>query len=229
MGLKAVVSGGAVDIQALLDGISSTQGEILYRNASEWVALGVGTAGQVLNTNGAGANPTWEDAAGGSIEKLAALTANGTSASLDFTSVIDSTKYSGYFMTVSNLTCSASEILRMRVSTDNGSTWITTSSYRSRYISPFNFTTSSAASTVTALATSSALSQSATTAGRHGLIELGDLSQAGSPINSRLCTANLSAGEVNSYSPAGNVNAIQVLVLSGNLNAGTVTLYGIKK
>lgn len=46
-------------IQTLLDGISSTQGSILYRSASAWSALGPGTAGNVLSTNGAGANPSW--------------------------------------------------------------------------------------------------------------------------------------------------------------------------
>jgi len=46
-------------IQTLLDGISTTQGSILYRGASAWAALGPGTSGNVLSTNGAGANPSW--------------------------------------------------------------------------------------------------------------------------------------------------------------------------
>ena len=49
----------AANIQTLLDGISNTQGSILYRSASEWVALAPGTSGNVLSTNGAGANPSW--------------------------------------------------------------------------------------------------------------------------------------------------------------------------
>lgn len=67
----ALVSNGAgadpsyqavtADIQALLDSISTTQGAILYRNASDWVALSPGTDGQVLQTQGAGANPQWQD------------------------------------------------------------------------------------------------------------------------------------------------------------------------
>jgi hypothetical protein len=46
-------------IQTLLDGISNTQGSILYRSASAWSALAPGTSGYFLKTNGAGANPTW--------------------------------------------------------------------------------------------------------------------------------------------------------------------------
>ncbi len=43
----------------LLDSISSTQGTILYRGASNWSALATSTDGNVLTTHGAGANPTW--------------------------------------------------------------------------------------------------------------------------------------------------------------------------
>ncbi len=37
----------------------TTQGDVLYRNATDSVRLGAGTAGQVLTTGGAGANPSW--------------------------------------------------------------------------------------------------------------------------------------------------------------------------
>jgi hypothetical protein len=37
----------------------TTQGDILYRNASGLARLGAGTNGQVLTTAGAGANPSW--------------------------------------------------------------------------------------------------------------------------------------------------------------------------
>ena len=54
-----------VNMQELLNTISSTQGSILYRGSTSWVALAAGTAGQVLTTNGAGANPSWETPSGG--------------------------------------------------------------------------------------------------------------------------------------------------------------------
>ena len=37
----------------------TTQGDIVYRNASGLARLGAGTAGQALITNGTGANPSW--------------------------------------------------------------------------------------------------------------------------------------------------------------------------
>jgi hypothetical protein len=39
--------------------ITGNQGEILYYDGSSWSRLAVGTAGQVLQTNGVGADPTW--------------------------------------------------------------------------------------------------------------------------------------------------------------------------
>jgi len=42
------------------------QGDILYFNGNYWVRLPAGTAGQVLKTQGAGANPAWGEAAAGS-------------------------------------------------------------------------------------------------------------------------------------------------------------------
>lgn len=53
------------DIQTLLDGISTTQGVIIYYNGTDWVALSPGTSGQYLKTNGAGANPAWASVSGG--------------------------------------------------------------------------------------------------------------------------------------------------------------------
>ena len=43
----------------VLDWLGATRGQILYRGASAWTVLAPGTAGQVLVTNGAGADPSW--------------------------------------------------------------------------------------------------------------------------------------------------------------------------
>ena len=41
------------------------QGDILFFDGTNWVVLAAGTAGQVLETAGAGADPSWETASGG--------------------------------------------------------------------------------------------------------------------------------------------------------------------
>lgn len=45
----------------------TTQGDVLYRNASGLARLGAGTSGQVLTTKGSGQNPAWEAASGGKV------------------------------------------------------------------------------------------------------------------------------------------------------------------
>jgi hypothetical protein len=54
----------ALTASQVLDFLGSTQGQVLYRNASAWVPLSPGTSGQVLTTGGAGANPAWATVTG---------------------------------------------------------------------------------------------------------------------------------------------------------------------
>lgn len=49
-----------VTLSQLLDWVGTTaHGDILYRGSSGWERLAAGTSGQVLTTQGAGANPIW--------------------------------------------------------------------------------------------------------------------------------------------------------------------------
>jgi hypothetical protein len=65
--LLANVSGGSAapsanTLAAILDHIlGTTQGAVLYRNATTWTLLTPGTVGQVLTTGGAAANISWAD------------------------------------------------------------------------------------------------------------------------------------------------------------------------
>jgi len=43
----------------------TSQGDLVYRDGSGLQRLGAGTSGQVLQTGGSGANPSWTDASGG--------------------------------------------------------------------------------------------------------------------------------------------------------------------
>jgi hypothetical protein len=54
--------GGAAALDDLTDVNlpAASQGDILYRNATEWVRLVAGTSGDVLKTQGAAANPIWD-------------------------------------------------------------------------------------------------------------------------------------------------------------------------
>ena len=54
----------------------TTQGDLLYRNGSGLQRLAAGTSGQVLQTGGSGANPSWVDASGGKTLGVTQYTAN---------------------------------------------------------------------------------------------------------------------------------------------------------
>lgn len=59
---------------------SQAQGDILFHNGTTWARLPAGTAGQVLVTNGAAANPSWSSAAsGGSLIRAPRFLTSGTS------------------------------------------------------------------------------------------------------------------------------------------------------
>lgn len=57
--LGTVANATACTISDILDFITSTRGSIIYRGAAGWAALAPSTAGFILQTNGAGADPTW--------------------------------------------------------------------------------------------------------------------------------------------------------------------------
>ena len=65
------VSGGSAapaanSISSVLDKLfGATQGNIVYRDVSEWAALAPGSSGQFLKTLGASANPAWDTIPGG--------------------------------------------------------------------------------------------------------------------------------------------------------------------
>src|SRR5210317_1140037 len=55
----------------------TTQGDILYRDASGLQRLGAGTSGDFLKTQGTGANPVWASAGGG-LQSQQVFTSSGT-------------------------------------------------------------------------------------------------------------------------------------------------------
>lgn len=69
LGRKTAGAGSTEEctLSEILDFVgSAAQGDILFRGASGWTRLGAGTNGHYLQTQGAGANPQWAAAAGGS-------------------------------------------------------------------------------------------------------------------------------------------------------------------
>jgi hypothetical protein len=65
-------------LSQVLDFLSTTQGAVLFRDAAGWAVLAPGTAGQILRTGGAAANPSWV----GNGELLANVTLGSAGTSL---------------------------------------------------------------------------------------------------------------------------------------------------
>lgn len=65
VGASKVVGTAADGSLTNLDGVFTTRGSVLYRNATVWTVLTPNTAGYVLTDGGAGADPAWAAAAAG--------------------------------------------------------------------------------------------------------------------------------------------------------------------
>lgn len=109
---------------------SEAQGDIIYHNGTQWTRLAAGTSGQVLQTQGTGANPTWADAAsgGGGLTLLDETTFSAAS-SVSVDNVFSST-YENYRIVLNITAYSASgfSLMRLRAaSTDD----TTANAYRS--------------------------------------------------------------------------------------------------
>lgn len=116
------------DVQEILDQISTTQGSVLYRGATDWAALAPGAVGEFLKTNGVGANPSWAIAgAGGSTWN--------TVGTWDFAiagavATVVSSSLAGFnecLILTDAATRSVAGQHAIRVSTDNGATYYNTS------------------------------------------------------------------------------------------------------
>lgn len=96
-----VLAQGGTDIGTTL----TTQGDILYRDGSGLAKLAAGTNGQVLQTGGAGANPSWTNQAGGGMKFISKHNLTSNSSEWIFDQIFaNNTSYNIFKMYVYNLT-----------------------------------------------------------------------------------------------------------------------------
>jgi hypothetical protein len=190
-------------LTAILDNIvSTTQGAILYRSGSAWVALAPGTSGLLLKTLGAGANPAWGFAP--PPWRTVETKSSASGSSVFFNSIPqDATDLRLLFDGVSNVT--TTQPLQIELSTNNGSS----------YGTPVIIT-----------------SNQVNTTALHGYFEIRDFTRANSvkigggvlfqgvslATNQSGFGYNMSNGLINA------VNALRLTWGSGNFDAGSITL-----
>ena len=99
----------------------TTQGDILYRDGSGLQRLGAGTSGQVLQTNGTGANPSWGTVSSDYV-KITDGTFSGSSDIQFLSSNFDGSTYDSFdiFINIIN-NQNLSGLGEITFSTDNGS------------------------------------------------------------------------------------------------------------
>ena len=83
----------------------TTQGDLVYRDGSGLAKLGAGTSGQVLQTGGSGANPSWGTVSSDYVKLGETDVGSGSAvARVDFTNIFTST-YDNYKIFASNINC----------------------------------------------------------------------------------------------------------------------------
>ncbi|WP_155262947.1 hypothetical protein [Sphingomonas segetis] len=106
---------------------SAARGDLLFRGAAGWQRLAAGTSGQFLKTLGAGADPAWDTAGGGSGWELAGSwdqSIDGNKTNIDFTGLGGA---QDILLIVRNVTQSVSGQVAARVSVDDGASFFSTS------------------------------------------------------------------------------------------------------
>ena len=123
----------AKGVDADLINITGTvQGDLYYNNGSAIARLGAGTSGQLLQTNGASANPTWVTADSGTTKKLGQFTPTAnTVGSVTFDNLFDDTTYQHYYISADNVSLhsDSADTMNFRWLNSSGSE-ATGSSYR---------------------------------------------------------------------------------------------------
>jgi hypothetical protein len=210
----------------------SAPGSGLSSNVSFTLPSADGTTGQVIKTNGSG-TLSFVDQASSSFQFISTQTASASS-SINFTDL--STSYNAYLIVLNGVRPATDNVdLLVRFSTDNGSTYATTS---------YSYALTSSSATVANQ--SGGTGQSSITIGTGmgnagGSLESGDFivhltgnnAVAAPGLNSQGIIMNPSTAPLVQNCAgyrmvSGGINAIRFVMGSGNIAAGRFSLYGIK-
>ena len=97
----------------------TTAGDIIYRNATVPVRLGIGTANQVLTVNSGATAPEWATPASGGMTLLTTMTLSGSSV----TSSTFSSAYNNLFIYIKGAYCGTNQAFNMRLNADTGNNY----------------------------------------------------------------------------------------------------------
>jgi len=220
---------------------SGTDGNIISYDASgNPVAIATGNDGQVLTSAGAGQPPAFENAAGGGAWTLLNAQTVSNAATLDFESIISST-YNLYAIHVFDFhPVSGGAELYLQSSEDNGSSY--NSSNFQFHVTKTNADDSSYLADVSTGTTGYTLSDNVkgdNVENFHGLVFISaDFNSGYQPkFWHQAFTKSTATGHSTFHTGAGTyngsqssaTNALRLTFSTGNISAGTATIYGIAK
>jgi hypothetical protein len=218
-----------------------TDGGVLIGNTTGAIqATSAGTAGQVLTSNGAGVDPTFQ--AGVGLVLLATGPAS-SSAALDFTTLIDSTYDEYVFELVNIVPATNGALLWVRTSADAGSNWDSASGdyfYKGQElvtgIGTPNDVDSSSTATKLLFQGSNGIGNTAAWGGLNGTIRLFNPASAthwkqiAALVAWHLNAVAVACGVISgSRASATAVNGVRFLMSTGNIASGSIRMYGVRK
>jgi hypothetical protein len=201
----------------------TTAGDIIYRNATVPVRLGIGTAGQVLTVNSGATAPQWSTPSTGAFTLLSTTTLSGP------TTLISSINqsYKSLFMVIYGVTnATTNGVFRIAPNANTtGSSYVSTDSVGASFVSSVNRVTYLNLGTT-------AYDRTAST--NAATVQIDNYTSATNykPINA-YGFANETGGSVMSFNIGGAfvsntaVTSLQFSNAGGNLSTGTVLLYGV--
>ena len=219
LGRKTPAAGDTEEctLSEVLDFIgSAAQGDILFRGAAGWQRLGAGTAGQNLQSGGAGADVSWATAANTGWEKIGATTIGAAVASV--THSWSAAAYTQVLVQFSDLSQSAGSqaLIVYLMTASGGSAIVTTTSYQ---VSGSLMTTSAAG-----FMTGHVLFDIGTDAATKRSTGFGIVSESGGTTG----TMGVAHLEPATGGNATDAKAVTLAFNSGNIDDGVVTVYGLK-
>ena len=214
----------ADDAISLTELKAGTDGELITWDASgNPAAVGAGTSGHFLKSQGAGSVPVFAAAGGGQFELVTRTAITSDVASAAFTSLATAVVHCFVLHAVDG-TANGGEDLAIQVSTNNGSSFIT-SGYSGSIYQHYSSGSSNITTNTSMMQIADGFHTSGTAEGCHGLVYLfniADSSQKVSMLSDTVHTADSSnpvrrtiAGA--RYDTAADVDAIKFYFTSGNI------------
>jgi hypothetical protein len=201
----------------------TTAGDIIYRNATVPVRLGIGTANQVLAVNSGATAPEWKTVSSGSFTKVQTSTFSGVAnTSTTFDGVFTST-YKNYMIVMTNLTATVSSTTLAFQLRNAGSTIGTSGYYGARLNNATVNSISNAASVGIVVLNTSGM------AGNINMIVNRSVSPIQGSFNGfdRVGLNSVTGAWMSDPTNADGANGFILSPGSGNIS-GTVTVYGLE-